>query len=196
LISKLKGVITEKTDKTISITIFQAITFEFFVVSSNDFILEQEYVVYTEMIFSPEKGYTLYAFSDIIQKKYFLVLQDCHGVGARLALQILLHLSVDQIYNAIVNENKLIFEAVSGIGKKKAEMIILELKSKINNLTPISGVIGILPFYNDFTAALKALGYNQKEIGVMVQAVYKDDNVKNISLSQLIAKALVLKNNL
>ncbi len=195
MISELKGIIKDKNEKTVSISILESISFEFFVINSNDFILQKEYIVYIAMLFSPEKGYVLYGFLELIQKKYFLILQDCHGVGSKLALQILLHLSINQIYIAINTENKLIFESIPGIGKKKAEMLILELKSKINNLFSLRNIL-VSPYHDDFIASLKALGYASKEITTMIELVYQDEKIKNISLSELIAKALVLKNNL
>lgn len=195
MISQLKGIIKEKNEKTISITILESLSFEFFVINTNDFILQKEYVIYIAMLFSPEKGYVLYGFLELIQKKYFLVLQDCHGVGPKLALQILLHLSLDQIYTAMSTENKLIFESIPGIGKKKADMLILELKSKINHLIPLHTIV-VSPYHDDFIASLKALGYTPKEITTMVELVYQDEKIKNLSLSQLISKTLILKNNL
>ena len=50
-----------------------------------------------------------------------------------------------------------------GIGKKKAERIILELKGKIKNIK-IHGEIALLESDNDLESALKNLGYKQKEI--------------------------------
>lgn len=192
MINKLKGIVSEKTEKSISITVAEVFTFEIFIINSDYFNLHEEYILYISMIFSPDKGYAFYGFLDTIQKTYFLILQDCRGVGAKIALQILDQLSIEQIYQAIATENKLIFESISGIGKKKAELIILELKSKITKLS-------ILPkkdFYllhDDFIASLRALGYNQKEINSMVQEVYKLKIEKDISLGQLIEKALTIE---
>ncbi len=195
MINKLKGIVTEKTEKTISLSILSTITFECIVVNADDFQLGEEYSIYCAMLFSAEKGYVLYGFLELIQKQYFMLLQDCHGVGAKLALQILLHLSVNHVYDAIITENKVVFEGISGIGKKKAEMIILELKSKIVHLTTPTKE-GLSLFHNDFVASLRALGYSQKEVASMVQAVYKETRIKDLSLSQLIESALLLKNNL
>lgn len=192
MINKLKGIITEKTEKTISITIFDVVSIDFFVINSENFILNQEYLIYTAMLFSSEKGYSCYGFLELIEKKYFLVLQDCHGIGAKLALQILYHLSLNQIYHAIIAENKLIFESVPGVGKKKAEMIIVELKSKLAQCVPSVNTNDVL-LYEDFTAALKALGYSLKEITNIIDLIYKDPAKKDYSLTQLIQTALLLK---
>ncbi len=193
MINKLKGIVTEKIEKTISITIFDSISFQIFVLSIDDFVLNEEYLIYIEMVFSAEKGYILYGFLDLMQRKYFVILKDCHGIGSKIALTILQHLTVNQIYQAIIEENKLIFESISGIGKKKAEMLILELKSKIYKfpIMQIDNNQNILQ--DDLIESLKVLGYNKKEIMIMLRNIDKADVESNIPLGKLIEKVLLRK---
>jgi Holliday junction DNA helicase RuvA len=189
MINKIKAIVTDKTEKIVSATIFDSISFEIFVKNSNIYKIGEEYIFYIVMNFSQEKGYVLYGFLTTIEKLYFLILQDCHGIGPKLALQILSELSID----AILNENKSVFESISGVGKKKAELIIIQLKSKITKM-PQEGKDQLFQVqYNDFEATLKVLGYNQKEISMMINSVYKLENSQNFSISELVSKALHLK---
>jgi Holliday junction DNA helicase RuvA len=193
LISKLKGVVSEKTEKSLCVTLFDSISFELLVVSTEKYDIGQEYLFFVVMLFSVEKGYILYGFSTSLEKLYFLLFQDCHGIGPKIALLVLNKLSIDLIYSAIITENKSVFEGISGIGKKKAELLVIELKSKISKLPVVQvSLSNKIDNNEDLVSALKTLGYNQKEIQVMVQKVYALENIQALSLSQLIQKALQL----
>lgn len=192
MIHTLKGILIGKTEKTIFFSLFSStIAFEIFVINPDYFSLNSEYLLYINMFFSSEKGYSLYGFLEEEQRNYFLILQDCHGISVKIALLILSSLSVEKIYTGILAEDKKLFESISGIGKKKAEMIILELKSKISKIPPIKNADLFLN-YDDLINALKVLGYNQKEINNMINSLYNMKLNKDLSLVQLIEKALIV----
>jgi len=70
----------------------------------------------------------LYGFLSIKELEFFELLISISGIGPKGALNILNVASVDTLKRAIVNEESSILTKVSGIGKKTAEKIILELK--------------------------------------------------------------------
>jgi len=72
----------------------------------------------------------LYGFYNQEEKSIFTTLQSVKGVGTRMALAILSHLTPEEIELALSAEDKTVFNAVSGVGKKLAERIITELKDK------------------------------------------------------------------
>jgi Holliday junction DNA helicase RuvA len=72
----------------------------------------------------------LYGFYNSEEKSTFTMLQSVKGVGTRMALAILSHLTPDEIAFALSAEDKAAFNAVSGVGKKLAERIVTELKDK------------------------------------------------------------------
>ena len=78
-----------------------------------------------------EDSQTLYGFSDPEEKNLFLLLISINGVGPNTALMINSSLSVDEVKNAILNEEVVTIQKVKGIGSKTAQRIILELKDKI-----------------------------------------------------------------
>ena len=75
-----------------------------------------------------EDSQTLYGFFDPEEKSIFLHLISINGVGPNTALMINSSLNVEEIKNAIINEEVSTIQKVKGIGNKTAQRIILELK--------------------------------------------------------------------
>ena len=192
MINKLKGVITEKAEKRVSLLVANAISFDIQVTDSSKFLIGIESQLYIATLFNSEKGYFFYGFLDAVEKEYFLILQNCHGVGPKIALSILSSITSELIYEAILKENKLIFESIPGIGKKKAEMIVLELKNKMSQLI-IPSKSDFSYLHNDFIATLRALGYGEIESNVMAKSVYTLNFDQAPSLAELVKTALSLK---
>lgn len=77
----------------------------------------------------------LYGFYSAEEKNTFNVLQSVKGVGTRMALAILSELTPEEIQLALSAQDKLVFNNVSGVGKKLAERIVTELKDKFLTAT-------------------------------------------------------------
>ncbi len=78
-----------------------------------------------------EDALALYGFEHEEERSFFLLLLGVNGVGPRLAMSILAHLSVDAIRRAVLNEQPDIFGRVPGVGKKTGQKIILHLQGKV-----------------------------------------------------------------
>jgi len=74
----------------------------------------------------------LYGFLDKKELEFFELLISISGIGPKGATNILNVASIDTLKKAIANEESSILTKVSGIGKKTAEKIILELKNKVS----------------------------------------------------------------
>ena len=107
-----------------------------------------------------EDAQTLYGFTKPAELQLFALLLGVAGVGPRIALAVLSSGKVEETRSAIGRGDAAIFTAISGIGKKTAERIILELKSKLadaaDSYTGGSSA--------DIINALSGLGYNMYEI--------------------------------
>lgn len=132
----------------------------------------------------------LYGFGDVVEKEWFNTLMTVQGVGAKVALAILSVLASDQIMLAIAAQDKAAFKAVSGIGPKLAERIVVELKSKVGELPAAKPITagtksaGANTILNDVVSALTHLGYGRTQAyeiaarhakaGASVEAVIKE----------------------
>ncbi len=109
---------------------------------------------------SSDDGQTLFGLPNFYDLQFFELLISVTGVGPKMALTILSASKINVLEQAIVNEDVEIFIRMSGVGKKTAERIILELKSKVGGGVLTENFIGGSEVYD----ALTALGYNAKEI--------------------------------
>lgn len=116
-----------------------------------------------------EDAWTLYGFSDKEQLNMFRLLLGVTGVGAKTALAIVDLVNPSRFASAIAGKDVKTFTAVSGVGKKSAERILLELKDKVSAF--ISGEKEEESNFSapqdeldgDLLAALKQLGYTATE---------------------------------
>jgi Holliday junction DNA helicase RuvA len=104
----------------------------------------------------------LYGFSNLDELSLFELLISVSGVGPKSALSVLSLASAEQIKQAIILGDESLLTQVSGIGKKTAQRLILELKNKISGL-PLDLANGSILNSNvdqDDLEALLALGYS------------------------------------
>ncbi|HOW50982.1 MAG TPA: Holliday junction branch migration protein RuvA [bacterium] len=87
-----------------------------------------------------EDAITLYGFSSADEKKLFLLLTEVDKVGPRLGLAIIGAGNVSQIIGAILAGNSAFFSAISGIGKKTAEKIIIDMRDKVKKLAASASI--------------------------------------------------------
>ena len=73
----------------------------------------------------------LYGFSTLNELECFEMLIAVSGVGAKMALAVLSVLSVEQFVMAVASSDTGAISKANGVGKKKAERIILDLRDKI-----------------------------------------------------------------
>jgi len=108
-----------------------------------------------------ENALDLYGFADEEELRFFDLLLTVSGIGPKSALAILDIASVETLRTAIASENTGYLTNVSGIGKKTAEKIIVELKDKVG--AAIEGVTGALRGDAEALEAMRALGYSPQE---------------------------------
>lgn len=123
-----------------------------------------------------EDAMELYGFLSIKELEFFELLISISGIGPKGALNILNVASVDTLKRAIVNEESSILTKVSGIGKKTAEKIILELKNKVGDEFLGEKVSAD----SEAIDALIGLGYQLREAREILKKVPKEvDGVEN-----------------
>lgn len=131
-----------------------------------------------------EDNITLYGFVTEEARSIFEVLIGVNGVGPRVALSVLSRLSPDSLIQAISAGDTDAFIGISGVGKKIASRIVLELKGKLEGAWSV-------PDASDRDAdvidALVALGYSSAEAK---QAVSVLPLIESESLEERVLEAL------
>jgi len=117
-----------------------------------------------------EDSLTLFGFEDTQERDLFVLLQTVTGIGPRVAQSILNTLTVSDLRNAIGNESAAALEKVSGLGKKGAARIILELKDKVSGVSHRSAS-GDSGWQSSISAALSGLGFTGREIDQAISSV-------------------------
>jgi Holliday junction DNA helicase RuvA len=117
-----------------------------------------------------EDSHTLYGFMSTAERDLFrLLVNTVSGIGPKIALNILSGISVVAFRGAVANGDVKALSQISGVGRKTAERIVVELKDKIGMAgawEASSAARGLSPDeqrINDAILALTALGFKQLE---------------------------------
>ena len=136
--------------------------------------LGQKVTLKTQLVVR-EDSQTLYGFATDAERELFRLIQGVSGIGPRLALNVLSGMDVAAFKGAIASGDVKRLSSISGIGKKTAERMVLELKDKLGPSTGTAGMLGQAALSQDKTmadteAALEALGTKPGEAQKAAQA--------------------------
>ena len=128
-----------------------------------------------------EDQISLYGFSSLAERDLFRQLISVSGVGASLAIALLDKLGLADTVSAIVTSNIQRLSTAPGVGKKTAERLALELRSKLGQWRIAAGLSEALPLTSlnatmqaEVEMTLLALGYTNDEIHRGLQAIGQD----------------------
>jgi len=142
--------------------------------------------LYTELVVR-EDAWSLFGFDSQTERAVFRRLMGASGVGPRLALAILSALGPDRTVRAIRDKDLAALASVSGIGRKKAERIALELGDRLDDLPAADPVPSPSA---DAVRYVIALGYNAATAETAVRAAL--DAGTKPETAALVARALQL----
>jgi Holliday junction DNA helicase RuvA len=109
-----------------------------------------------------EQSEELYGFSSLAAKKLFELLITVQGVGPKAALAILSLGTAEQVRNGIANSDSSFITKASGVGKKTAERVVVDLSDKVGLPTHYETGVPIqthIDTSDEAMEALMALGY-------------------------------------
>lgn len=110
-----------------------------------------------------EDEWALYGFDDPQERLVFERLLTASGVGPRLALALLSTLGGGRVVRALRDGDLAALCTVPGIGKKKAERIVLELKDRLGDIAPAGARAPAAAPVEQAVQALINLGYGQAD---------------------------------
>jgi Holliday junction DNA helicase RuvA len=119
-----------------------------------------------------EDSLSLYGFDTDDTRELFDELIEVSGVGPRLALAILAHLSPDNLRHAIAGDQPEALTKVPGIGRKTAEKIVFHLKDRLTGADGMAAAISGLD--TEVLSVLTSLGYSLVEAQAAIQSIPKD----------------------
>lgn len=117
-----------------------------------------------------EDALELFGFTDREELELFELLLQVSGVGPKIALTIVGTQSVERVEQAIQQADVQFFQRVPGIGKKGAQRIIVDLKSKLGSLKEID-LKAEESMDEDVVSALVQLGFSRSEIRLVLKDV-------------------------
>ena len=149
--------------------------------------------LYTSLVVR-EDSLTLFGFSDEPSRVLFELVQTVSGIGPKVALSILGALTPSELAHAVNTENISAIEKVPGIGKKGAQRLILELKSKISDFSQGTYTRSHQPVWREqLTSALVSLGFSAKDSDDAINSVLSEisqEEIAQMELGELLKLAL------
>lgn len=189
MIAHLQGTIAEKFINNIIIDV-HGVGYEV-TVSTLDYdsaTLGEERKFYTYHAIR-ENSEDLYGFSSLAAKKIFELLISVQGIGPKAAIAILSLAEAEEVRNAIANANSAFIAKASGVGKKTAERIIVDLRDKVGIPSKYGAPDTTTPTTSnepdEALDALIALGFPLKEATAALEKVDR-----SLSVSERVREAL------
>ena len=176
MIAHVSGIVAEKFANSVIVDVHD-IGYEV-QVPANDFdrVLLGESVKFYTYHHIREQSQELFGFSSLAAKKLFELLITVQGVGPKAALAILSLGESEIVRNAIANSDSAFITKASGVGKKTAERVAVDLSDKVGLALAVSRTSGTtaVPASDEALEALMALGYTLNDAMVALEPVPTD----------------------
>ena len=167
MISTISGVVRAQDHGQVEVQLkVLGLGFTLAVPNAGKYLLNQDLELFTYLHWNQETGPMLFGFEDQAQRRLFIAMLGCSGIGPKLALAVLEQLGVAGFIGAIQQQDFKILSTVSGIGGKKAEHIVVQLKHKIDKLIEHKEffVTGGYAHITEVRSVLLSLKYSQAEV--------------------------------
>jgi len=139
----------------------------------------------------------LYGFTNETERECFRQIISVSGIGPKTALSILSAINYNELIDMISKGSYHPLTSISGVGKKTAERLAVELKDKIGKIeTDVSpanvnsGKLGELGKASEVIAALISLGYNRLEADKMVRSISARNDFMEMSVESIVREIL------
>ncbi len=141
-----------------------------------------------------EDAMVLFGFATEAEREIFRMLISVSGIGPKIAQGILSGISTNDLREAVLINNIDVLTSISGVGRKTAERIILELKNKIGKLevaeSTVTPTSHQLKARSEAVIALMSLGFNRSSAEQAIRTVLSESTSKDLPVEELIKRAL------
>jgi len=186
------GMVTEVADQEVVVDLgMVGVTLQ--VPCGQLFEKEKKLKIYSHMHWNTENGPSLFGFLTPNDRLIFRIVIGCSGIGPKIALAILADLGAQNFLTAITTGDDALLSKVNGIGKKKAEQIIVQLKHKVAQVVESGTVADMtqnITHWTDLLQALQSLNYSRVEINRAMDYLKRNIASKETSFDYLLRQAL------
>ena len=189
MIAHVSGVVAEKFNSSLIVDV-HGVGYEV-AVAATDYevaLLNEPIKLFTHHHIR-EQSQELFGFSSLATKKLFELLITVQGVGPKAALAILSLGESETVRNAIANSDAAFITKATGVGKKTAERVVVDLSDKVGMPivynTTSTGAVQTMNHNDEALEALMALGYNLNDATRALEGVSTD-----LSTAERVTQAL------
>jgi Holliday junction DNA helicase RuvA len=156
--------------------------------------LGEEVHLHTSMVVRDDHV-AIFGFESRAELGLFALLRSVTGVGPKMALAVLGHMTPGAIHDAVVSENDAAFRAVSGVGAKTAKLIVLSLQGAFDHIprsSDDSSAVASVPdvLKASVIQALVGLGWSEKIAKAGVDQAREQHSPEPVDASTLLREAL------
>ena len=140
----------------------------------------EEVTIITYLHWNQENGPSLFGFHSELERTVFLLIISCSGIGPKIGIALLATISAADFLQAVQTGNEKVLSSVSGIGQKKAEQMIVQLRHKVakliesGHLQESSGSSIILEQWKNIVQVFQSLNYSRHEIDAALGYLRKE----------------------
>jgi Holliday junction DNA helicase RuvA len=176
MIAHVFGVVVEKFGSSVIVDV-NGVGYEVNVAAGDfdDTMLDSKIKFYTYHHIR-EQSQELFGFSSLIAKKLFELLITVQGVGPKAALAILSLGDSETVRNSIAIGDAIFITKASGVGKKTAERVVIDLSDKVGHATRINNTLvqSAISSNDEALEALMTLGYNINDATKALEGISLD----------------------
>ncbi|MFT6753371.1 MAG: Holliday junction DNA helicase RuvA [Candidatus Azotimanducaceae bacterium] len=186
MIGRIKGLLVEKLENFILVDV-GGVAYEIEIPTST-FVglgqLDETVLIHTHMVVR-EDAQLLFGFFTLSERSLFRSLIKVNGVGPKLAIAILSGLDVAAFCRCVSEDNVNALVAISGVGKKTAERLIIEMRDRLPQIEGLQTAGTVLPISSDklidAETALVGLGFRPTDVSRALALIEnKQDDTGNL----------------
>lgn len=193
MINYMSGTITHIDGNAVSLLLTTSeIGFVVWVPRSGMFTSGSRITLHGYLHWNQEQGPTLYGFTQQAERALFELLISCSGIGPKMALLIIDQLLPSDIARAIQSGDIKALCSLKGVGAKKAEQIIVQLKDKMDLFVTRWQLAASnrVDYFVQASQALQALDYSRPEVQQALTYVREEGIGESATFDQVMRKAL------
>ena len=190
MITGVRGVLEAKGPGWVQVRVGGGVTLQIFAPNSTveDLGIQGEEVHLHTRLYIRDDEAVLYGFSTAEGLQLFQLLNTVSGIGPRISLSLLSSLGPGSLIAAVAAGDVDTLSGVTGVGKKGAGRLVVELKGKFSALEVPSATGATNDQDGDMLSALMALGYSAAEVR---QAVGNISGLNELPLEERLRRALI-----